>query len=141
MTRRTSEDEINPDWPIVVPDDDGIRPAGRPDECFYCKAKVGDPHGPRCVIVEKLVRLRYIIEVDVRVPHCWTTEDIEGHRNESSWCADNAIDDIEAHIRADATDDCLCPRFKAEVVTVLDDTPTRERGVKHGPQPTPHKIN
>ena len=24
-------------WPTVHEKDDGIRPAGRPDQCFYCK--------------------------------------------------------------------------------------------------------
>ena len=45
-------------WPLVDPKDDGIRPAGRPDECFYCRQKVGEPHGQKCVIVNKLVEMR-----------------------------------------------------------------------------------
>lgn len=28
--------------PIVKKDDTGIRPAGKPDECFYCHSKVGE---------------------------------------------------------------------------------------------------
>lgn len=46
-------------WPLVDPNDDGIRPAGKPDECFYCNSKVGEEHGRQCCIVTKLVRLEY----------------------------------------------------------------------------------
>jgi hypothetical protein len=36
-------------WPLVAPNDDGIRPAGPRDACFYCRQKVGQPHKPDCV--------------------------------------------------------------------------------------------
>jgi len=108
-------------WPLVDPNDDGIRPAGPPDACFYCGQQVGQPHGATCVIVEKVVRLRYTFEVDVKVPHHWTKADVEFHRNESSWCANNAVDEIEAQ-----DGNCFCERFSAEFVEVLDDAPTRE---------------
>ena len=114
------------DWPLVLSNDDGIRPAGKPDHCFYCRQKVGQPHGPTCVVVTKLVRLRYTFAVDVRVPHFWTPADIESHRNDSSWCADNALDDVAAHTIDDPAGPCLCDRFDAEFVEVLDDTPHRE---------------
>jgi hypothetical protein len=84
------------------------------------------------VVVKRRVRLRYIIEVDVDVPHSWTAADIEQHRNDSSWCADNAIDDIDRHTshlaegeEAEFTE-CLCSRFRAEFVAVLVDTPIRD---------------
>lgn len=43
-------------WPKVLPNDDGIRPAGKPDECFYCYQRVGQGHRPDCVTVLQLVR-------------------------------------------------------------------------------------
>lgn len=52
-------------WPTVDPEDDGIRPAGASDECFYCHQKVGEPHQRDCVIVTKRVRVRYLIDVDI----------------------------------------------------------------------------
>lgn len=114
-------------WPLVALNDGGIRPAGSPDGCFYCGANIGQPHGRLCVMVEKRVQLRYSFVVDVMVPHHWTKDDIERHRNESSWCADNAI--TELHVDGS----CLCPRFKAEFVRVLDETPQRELQEKHHP--------
>lgn len=43
-------------WPTVSADDPGIRPAGKPDECFYCHAKVGELHWPECCVVVKDVK-------------------------------------------------------------------------------------
>lgn len=71
--------------PSVLTNDDGIRPAGEPDECFYCHQKVGTPHREECVCVNKKVKVRAMIEYEVEVPFFWSKEDIEFHRNESSW--------------------------------------------------------
>lgn len=123
-------------WPVVQPDDDGIRPAGKPDECFYCHQKVGTQHAQECVTVSKLVRLKYTFEVDVRVPHFWEPHTIEFHRNESSWCADNAVDEIADDDEKTRGDDgCWCDRFTAQFVKVIDDTPTSEprEGLKETP--------
>lgn len=49
------------------PNDDGIRPAGPPDVCFYCNQKVGFPHIQTCVAVKKTVRLRFLVEVDAEM--------------------------------------------------------------------------
>ena len=117
-------------WPVVTADDPGIRPAGLPAQCFYCKAAVGEPHGGRCVIVQKTVKVRYIFELDLRVPHSWTKETIEFHRNDNTWCADNAIEELQALIKkVDFGDgvsagECLCDRFTCEFVGVVDETPT-----------------
>lgn len=110
-------------WPLVAVNDDGIRPAGRPDECLYCKQRVGEPHLRECVVVTKRVRLRYIIEVDVDEVHAWTPREIEFHRGQSSWCANNALDEIQAQADREG---CLCPRFRCEFVGVVDGTPTRK---------------
>lgn len=113
-------------WPVVLPNDDGIRPAGEPNECFYCRQHVGEPHTRDCVTIHKRVRLRYVFEVDVEVPHKWDKDTIELHRNGSigRWCADNAIDDLD-HETARGDASCWCSRFRAEFVEVLDDTPTQ----------------
>ena len=104
-------------WPRVLKSDDGIRPAGKPDECFYCHSKVGEYHGRECVTIKKLVKLKYTFVVDVEVPHYWTKDDIEFHRNESSWCASNAISELEKQ------GDCLCPVFECEYIATIDDAP------------------
>ena len=114
-------------WPLVDPHDDGIRPAGEPDACFYCQQKVGTEHKRNCVIVEKLVRLRYSIDVDVEIPYSWDKNMVEFHRNESSWCANNAVDQIQAQVEASDKDGrCLCDRFTATLVCELDVIPRRK---------------
>jgi len=108
-------------WPLVALNDDGIRPAGEPDRCFYCRQAVGQPHTRKCVMVQKVIRARYVFEVDLLVPHHWDKQTFEFHRNESSLCANNAIQDLQGQ-----PDGCLCSRFKAEFVRVIDEDPTRD---------------
>jgi hypothetical protein len=110
------------DWPLVVVNDDGIRPAGPPDACFYCGRTIGQPHGQDCAVVTKRIRVRYVFELDIEVPHHWTEADVMFHRNESTWCADNAIDAIEEHRDENG---CLCSSFTCEYIGVADDMPTR----------------
>lgn len=98
---------------LVAPNDSGIRPAGPPDACFYCQSKVGEPHQSDCVIIVKTVRMKYIFEVEVVVPHAWDAAMCEFHRGESSWCADNAIDELEA-TREKAG--CLCWCFTSKFI-------------------------
>ena len=111
------------DWPLVDPNDDGIRPAGKPDECLYCRQKVGEPHTLDCNVVQKKVKLRYVFEIEVMEPHFWDADDVEFHRNESSWCADNALSELE-ELTKDGR--CLCNCFHAEFIEVVDATPVRK---------------
>lgn len=125
-------------WPLVLPNDDGIRPAGPPGACLYCRATIGSPHGPECVCVSKLVR--FAVEMDgvqvgtwdEYVPHAWDTDMMEFARNEGSWCADNALDGIDwadktaadaAHALSDGGEDCCCSLLGFRFVEVLDDGP------------------
>ena len=94
-------------WPVG---DFGVRPAGPPDECIYCGAKVGTPHSIICVIRERSVVVRATIEYTVLVPEYWEASNIEFHRNESSWCVNNMLDEL------DALPDCLCGRVEFEYV-------------------------
>lgn len=48
---------------IVQVDDDGIRPAGKPDECFYCKQKIGTQHKSDCVMLTQRGKVRLNLEV------------------------------------------------------------------------------
>jgi hypothetical protein len=65
--------------PLVHPHDDGIRPAGSPKHCFYCRQAVGTPHLESCVVVTKIVSLRMTIEIEKEVPYCWTDAQIVEH--------------------------------------------------------------
>ena len=107
-------------WLRVLPNDDGIRPAGAQDECLYCGCKVGEFHKRDCVIVNKTVKVRYSFEIEIEQPHYWDKERIEDYHNNGSWCADNAIDELE---RDSVKNGCLCGRFTCEVVDMGDDKP------------------
>lgn len=126
-------------WPIVTADDDGIRPAGPPDECFYCQKKVGSYHNRKCVTVKKRVRYNVLFKnvvvgtFDRDDPHFWTEYDCNFHKNESSWCADNALDEIQwkdpsifERIQAAANvsdEDCYCGVLSFEFLEVIDPGP------------------
>ena len=130
-------------WPLVDARDDGIRPAGKPDACFYCGQRVGTPHGAECCVVTKQVALRIIgpdgtpIGVwSTGVPYSHSAESIEFRHNESTWCADNLFDhtaqiewadaDGETRLRALNNDGCcLCSKVRIAFVRVLDETPRR----------------
>jgi hypothetical protein len=132
--------KVIPGWPTVLPNDSGIRPAGPPDECFYCRGKVGEPHGTECVCVSK--RVRYEVYLDETPagffehddPYFWTDADCEFHKNESTWCKDNALDGIEwltdehksrAQI-AQAEHGCLCGPLEFRFLAVMVPGPFRE---------------
>lgn len=70
------------------------RPAGKPDECFYCQAKIGDDHRKGCVIRSRTVMVRVSFDLIREVPEDWEASMVEFHMNESSSCADNLIEEI-----------------------------------------------
>jgi len=112
--------------PIVLQNDNGIRLAGEPDECFYCKQKVGQSHKPKCIMLEKIVKMRYIIDVEVYEPYFWNKNMIETIRNDCSWCASNAVDNIKRFDdKLRKQNSCLCDYFKAEVLQIVDMPPVR----------------
>lgn len=123
-------------WPLVVPNDDGIRPAGRPDQCFYCNQSVGSPHARDCVCVTKVVELRVTVDgVEgtwvTTVPHAWDEEAIHYRYNDSTWCAGNLFGEtiegpLAQHLESLDGDLCLCDVTTVALVRVVDDTPARE---------------
>lgn len=94
----------------VTADDEGIRPAGRPDACFYCGRKVGNYHAVECVILKRKCRVRLTVEYEVEVPQTWDATQVAFHRNGSSWCAGNAIEELQK-----LDDGCLCQHAEFEV--------------------------
>jgi hypothetical protein len=109
-------------WPKVTQED--VPPAaksiGKENQCFWCDAPIGKPHNFECVCVTRKVRLRYIFEVDVNVPYSWPEDQIVVHRTELTWCADNAIRELEEQKKSDG---CLCNRFNCEFAGEVDNTP------------------
>ena len=84
----------------------GVRPAGKPNECFYCHAKVGEEHKEDCVIRCRTVNVDFTIHTVMCVPECWDENDINFKFNESSWCVSNLIKDIVR--REEDFDKCPC---------------------------------
>lgn len=93
---------------------DCARPDGKPGECFYCNMAVGAEHKADCSAYRKTVTIRAIIEYPIEVPHSWTKDDIEFHRNEGTWCSDNMLDELKEII--DEGHACLCGISRFEVV-------------------------
>ena len=71
------------------------RPAGLPDECFYCKMKMGSEHKTGCVIRCRTVVIEARVRLVQSVPEDWSSDQIEFHLNESSWCASSVLNDIK----------------------------------------------
>lgn len=75
-------------------DTDAARPAGKPEECFYCKRPAGTEHAASCTYPLKTVVCRVIVEYVREVPNCWSQQQIDFHMNKSSSCTDNLIDEM-----------------------------------------------
>lgn len=86
--------------------ENGPRPAGRSDRCFYCDVAVNYPHAKDCVCRKRTVLIEARVQYVVDVPEDWPVEQIESHRNESSWCASNDVALIQGRI--DPPEGCPC---------------------------------
>lgn len=98
---------LHPETHTVTPEN-GPRPAGLSDECFYCNEKLGRQHRKDCVLRKRTVIMEYRFQVVLLMPEHWTIPSIEFNRNDGSWCASNALDELEEQGR-----DCWCNHFKA----------------------------
>lgn len=106
--------------PVVSPfvvTEKAQRPANMNGKCFYCHQKIGDKHKVDCVLVKKKVKVKMKLEVEyeVEVPADWDKDQIEFHRNEGSWCANNALEELEN------LEGCLCDDAEFEY---MEDTST-----------------
>ena len=129
------------DFPLVVVGDDGIRPAGPKDACFYCGRRVGEEHGRDCVTVVQRVELFVRVKDrdgralsglwQVDEPHSWHKSMIEFFLNEGSWCASNleasevvwdrGSEDAPAVLeRLHRDNGCLCELVAFDFVRVVD---------------------
>jgi len=106
-----------------------VRPAGKPDECFYCRSKIGDQHAQGCVIRTKTVVLTLQMSIAVEAPENWDNEDVLFHRNESSWCASNYQKEIEAYFEyIDREGCCACRNIRVTEVRDALEHDEREYG-------------
>lgn len=74
--------------------ENGPRPAGRPDECFYCHEKIGANHKSDCVLATKLVKVVLKATMLVEVPQSFSNEDTRFWLTESSNCSSNQIQQL-----------------------------------------------
>lgn len=81
------------------------RPSKMDGTCFYCGRKIGNPHGNNCPLIRKTVTVRMTVDYEINVPSDWDKDMIEFHRNESGWCSNNAIAELEK-LREKL--ECLC---------------------------------
>jgi hypothetical protein len=102
--------------------DEDVRPARQDGTCFYCRQALGEPHKEECVIWTKKVRVRVTLEYEIEVPRSWTKENIEFHRNEGTWCADNMVQELENWMGTGGSYEeegyrpCMCGTTHFEVV-------------------------
>lgn len=92
----------------------GPRPAGSQDRCFYCHEMIGSKHKTDCVLRKKVVMLQVQVTIPVVVPSCWGEDEVDFHRNESTWCASSIVREFVSY--SEATQDnapCLCNSFEA----------------------------
>lgn len=74
------------------------RPGGagiRDGMCFYCGRKIGVEHAPDCVLVKRKCKIRMTVEYEVEVPSSWDKDMVEFHRNDSSWCCNNMLRELD----------------------------------------------
>ena len=99
-------------WPVA---DYGIRPAGKPDHCFYCKQPLGAQHAEGCVIRSRTVLVRTIVTHAIDVPENWDVSNIEF--TEGSSCSDNLIRQLEMlSNRLSEKEHCTCGLVRREYV-------------------------
>ena len=101
-----------------------MRPARMDGTCSYCDQPVGATHLDDCVLIKKRVVIRATIVYEVDEPNFWNKDDIERHRNASSWCASNAADEISRY--ADEIG-CLCGHAKFEYLADVSGPFLKER--------------
>lgn len=102
---------------ILPVTDTGIRPAGRPDRCFYCQvpAEAGKPtdHKADCVCRGRTVAVELKTWLVVEVPAAWDEEQIRFHLNDSSHCAGNEIGQLAEEENRVEGECCSC--FRTEM--------------------------
>lgn len=96
----------------IVTQHNGHRANKRIDCCFYCGQIVGEEHKADCVCRLKVVMVEVSMTIPRVVPADWDESMVNFHLNESSWCADNIINDLNRYINAkNQGAPCMCGTF------------------------------
>lgn len=73
-------------WIVTIA---STRPAGNPNECFYCHRQLGEQHSEECVIRTKTVVVDFNFRTVLAVPEKWSNDNIEYHYNNR--CPDDIL--------------------------------------------------
>lgn len=101
-----------------------MRPASKRERCFYCHIRIGGRHEDHCVLINKDVEVEMRVRYKVSVPNFWDKSNIESHRNESSWCANNSLGELE---ELEEEHGCLCGKVEFSYIKELSG-PSLEEG-------------
>lgn len=105
----------------MVTSENGPRPAGRPDQCYYCGQPVGLEHKADCACRVKVVMIEVTMRIPRVVPASWDAGLVDFHLNDSSWCADNIGDDLTQYLAAKNDDaPCMCGTFSGKFLRDAD---------------------
>jgi hypothetical protein len=102
---------MEPDLSQFVVTAKATRPHSVHGQCCYCHQPLDSYHKADCVLIKKKVRARMTFTYEVDVPGDWGKFEVEFHRNDGGWCADNAIKELQdlAH-----KEGCLCNSVQFE---------------------------
>jgi hypothetical protein len=83
------------------------------------------------------------LEYTIAVPEFWDSQAINFHRNDSSWCANNALKELE-YVMSDERESCVCGRCEFEYVREATEDDDRECGLdrdigERRPPPSPSR--
>ena len=93
---------------IVTQND--VPPRGKPGECFWCHAKMGELHKYECSTITKPVEVAITITGVIDVPISWDAEMVELHMNRKGNCINNQLD----YIQRDSM--CFCGLYEAKYI-------------------------
>lgn len=117
-------------WP-VAPNDASISDRAK---CRYCGAALGEEHVNDCVCRKRTVVVRMQIEYVVEVTEYWDADNIEFHRNESSWCAGNAAEELAGLFeRMEERGGCPCSIVEYSYVREANEEDEERCGVRIDP--------
>lgn len=120
-------------WP-VAPNDASMSDRAK---CRHCGAPLGAEHVADCVCRQRTVVVCMAIEYVIEVPEHWDADNIEFHRNESSWCAGNAQSELDALFEyTKENGDCVCLLTKYSYVREASEDDEDKCGARIDPART-----
>ncbi len=87
---------------------------------------MGEEHAQNCVCRKRTVVVEYKFTVCLEFPVDFSDKDIEFNRNDSTWCANNALMELDNTCEAGR---CLCPRFEAKYIREATEQDEKTLGI------------